>query len=149
MKYSFLDHGIDLFSSEEMISFLQKDYEYLQTFLSTNIADQQLVTLLVKSPAMQQILMIINLLQTGGKNGSISSRMKNRRLASDYSNLFFFFSFSTSQSREMASLEKIFIALLRVFSIRMLLSTPESSDYRYYLTRRMAGVFVLTVIYFY
>lgn len=59
--------------SDEMIHFLQKDYEYLQMFLSTNIADQKLVIQLTKSPAMQQILIIINLLQTGDKNGTISS----------------------------------------------------------------------------
>lgn len=60
-----------------MITFLQKDYEYLHMFLSTHIADQNLVIQLTKSAAMQQILIIINLLQTGDKNGTISPRMNS------------------------------------------------------------------------
>jgi len=63
------------FSSDEMINFLQKDYEYLQTFLSTNIGDEQIVQLLNKSSSIQQISIIINLLRTGDKNGSNLSRM--------------------------------------------------------------------------
>jgi hypothetical protein len=59
-----------------MINFLQKDYEYLQTFLSTNICDEKIVQLLKKSSSIQQISMIINLLRTGEKNGSNTSRMK-------------------------------------------------------------------------
>jgi hypothetical protein len=59
-----------------MINLLQKDYEYLQVFLSTNICDQKIVQLLNKSFSIQQISMIINLLKTGEKNGSTSTRMK-------------------------------------------------------------------------
>lgn len=66
--------------SDEMTNFLQKDYEYLQTFLSTNITDQKLVESLMKSSPMQQILIIINLLRTGEKNGTISSCMINRMI---------------------------------------------------------------------
>lgn len=75
---------IRLFSyfSNEMTNFLEKDYEYLQTFLSTNITDQKLVESLMKSSPMQQILIIINLLRTGEKNGTISSCMMNRMIFS-------------------------------------------------------------------
>ncbi len=64
------------FFSDEIINFLQKDYEYLQTFLSINICDQEIVQLLIKSSSIQQISTIIYLLRTGEKNGSNLSRMK-------------------------------------------------------------------------
>jgi hypothetical protein len=57
-----------------MINFIQKDYEYLQTFLSMNISDQEIVHLLNKSSPIQQISTIINLLRTGEKTGSNLSR---------------------------------------------------------------------------
>ena len=59
-----------------MINFLQRDYEYLQTFLSTNICDPEIVQLLNKSSSIQQISTIIDLLRTGEKNGSNLSSMK-------------------------------------------------------------------------
>ncbi|CAF4431071.1 unnamed protein product, partial [Adineta steineri] len=63
--------------TDEMINFLEKDYDYLQSFLSTNICDQETVELLYKSPSIQQILIIIRLLRTGEKTGS---RMKIKLL---------------------------------------------------------------------
>ena len=59
-----------------MINFLQRDYEYLQTFLSTNIGDQDIVILLNKSTSIKQIATIIELLRIGEKSGSHSSSMK-------------------------------------------------------------------------
>jgi len=66
------------FFSDEIINFLQKDYEYLQRFLSLNICDQEIVQLLIKSFSIQQISTIIYLLRTGEKNGSNLSRIKIR-----------------------------------------------------------------------
>ncbi|CAF1263942.1 unnamed protein product [Adineta steineri] len=57
--------------TDEMINFLEKDYDYLQSFLSTNICDQETVELLYKSPSIQQISIIIRLLRTGEKTGSL------------------------------------------------------------------------------
>ena len=64
-----------LLSRDEMINYLQRDYEYLQTFLLTNIGDHDIVILLNKSSALEQIAKIIDLLRTGDKNGSNSSSM--------------------------------------------------------------------------
>ena len=61
--------------SDEMVNFLQKDYEYLQTFLSVNVSDSKLVQALNRSSALQQISMIINLLRTGEKVSPNNSRM--------------------------------------------------------------------------
>jgi hypothetical protein len=57
-----------------MINFLQKDYEYLQTFLSTNISDTKLIQLLNKSSALQEVSIIINILRTGDKIEPNTSR---------------------------------------------------------------------------
>ncbi|CAF3349216.1 unnamed protein product [Rotaria sp. Silwood1] len=59
--------------SDEMIDFLQRDYEYLQTFLSTNISDDDIIQLLNKSSSIQEISTIIGLLKNGEKNGSNTS----------------------------------------------------------------------------
>ncbi|CAF0912819.1 unnamed protein product [Rotaria sordida] len=59
--------------SDEMIIFLQKDYEYLQTFLSTTISDEEIIQLLNKSSSIEEISMIIDLLRKGGQNGSNTS----------------------------------------------------------------------------
>jgi hypothetical protein len=59
-----------------MINFLQRDYEYLQSFLSTNIGDPDIVILLNKSTSIKQIATIIELLRKGDKNGSHLSSMK-------------------------------------------------------------------------
>jgi hypothetical protein len=59
-----------------MINFLQRDYEYLQSFLSTNIGDPDIVILLNKSTSIKQIATIIELLRIGDKNGSHLSSMK-------------------------------------------------------------------------
>jgi hypothetical protein len=66
-----------LFFSDEMVNYLQRDYEYLQSFLSSNISDQQTVLLLIRSSSIDQISRIIDLLRTGEKSGSQSSSMKN------------------------------------------------------------------------
>jgi len=72
------------FFSDDIINFLQKDYEYLQSFLSINICDQQTVQLLNKSASIQQISMIIELLRTGEKRGSHTSRMKINHFSNEY-----------------------------------------------------------------
>lgn len=80
-KFSFFFSKIEIsLFRDEMVNFLQKDYEYLQTFLSTNISDLKLVQSLNKSPTLQQISMIIYLLRTGEKLGPNNSRMLNKSL---------------------------------------------------------------------
>ncbi|CAF1096830.1 unnamed protein product [Rotaria magnacalcarata] len=59
--------------SDEIRSFLQKDYEYLQTFLSMNISDDDIVQFLNKSSSIQEISFIIDVLRKGEKHGSESS----------------------------------------------------------------------------
>ncbi|CAF5056478.1 unnamed protein product, partial [Rotaria sp. Silwood1] len=59
--------------SDEMIDFLQRDYEYLQTFLSTNISDDDIIQSLNKSSSIQEISTIIGFLKNGEKNGSNTS----------------------------------------------------------------------------
>lgn len=72
------------FFSDDVINFLQKDYEYLQLFLSTNICDQETIQLLNKSTPIQQISNIIQLLRTGEQNGSNTSRMEMSSLSNEY-----------------------------------------------------------------
>ncbi|CAF4422526.1 unnamed protein product [Rotaria socialis] len=62
--------------SDEITSFLQKDYEYLQTFLSMNISDDNIVQFLNRSSSIQEISFIIEVLRKGEKHGSESSSMK-------------------------------------------------------------------------
>ncbi|CAF4540933.1 unnamed protein product [Rotaria socialis] len=59
--------------SDEITSFLQKDYEYLQTFLSMNISDDNIVQFLNRSSSIQEISFIIEVLRKGEKHGSESS----------------------------------------------------------------------------
>jgi hypothetical protein len=65
-----------LIFSDETINSLQRDYEYLQTFLSTNVGDQEIVNSLNKSSSIQQIATIIDLLRRGDKSGTYSTCMK-------------------------------------------------------------------------
>ncbi|UJR25457.1 hypothetical protein I4U23_006804 [Adineta vaga] len=60
-KYSFCD---------EMIHILQKDYEYLQLFLSKNISNEDIVQELNRSQSLQEIEIIIKILKTGDRRGS-------------------------------------------------------------------------------
>ncbi|CAF1390425.1 unnamed protein product [Adineta ricciae] len=61
-KYRFCD---------DMVNILQKDHEYLQTFLSENISDEDTVQTLNQSQALQEIASIIKLLKTGDRNESL------------------------------------------------------------------------------
>ncbi|CAF0765501.1 unnamed protein product [Adineta ricciae] len=61
-KYRFCD---------DMVNILQKDHEYLQTFLSENITDEETVQALNQSQALQEIASIIKLLKTGDRNESL------------------------------------------------------------------------------
>jgi mannitol/fructose-specific phosphotransferase system IIA component (Ntr-type) len=59
-----------ILSSDDMINIFQKDYDYLLSFLSTNIADEETMQALHQSQAVQEISLIIKLLRTADKNES-------------------------------------------------------------------------------
>lgn len=61
--------------SEEIRTFLQQDYEHLQTFLSMNISDEEIVQSLNKSSSIEEISNIVNLLKQGAQNGLDSTGM--------------------------------------------------------------------------
>ena len=63
---------------DETVNLLQNDYEYLKKFLSANISDPQIVNLLNKSPTIEQIPEVIDLLKYGEKNRSYSSGMETK-----------------------------------------------------------------------
>ena len=56
-----------------MIHLLQKDFEYIQRFLTMNISDQKIIDLLNRSSALQQLSHIIESLKNGDKIGPDTS----------------------------------------------------------------------------
>lgn len=58
-----------------MIHLLQKDYEYIQAFLTMNISDSKIVHLLNRASALQQLSNIIDSLKDGDKIGPDTSCM--------------------------------------------------------------------------
>ena len=59
-----------------MVNILQKDHEYLQTFLSENISDEDTLQGLNQSQPLQEIASIIKLLKTGDRNESRTYRIQ-------------------------------------------------------------------------